>query len=143
MHSPTTLNKKIRPDLLPTGVDGSTITMECHFSESARKRSLTPSMKAKRCAFAKPQLNCTTFKIEGRYRGWIAVLLNFSFSDILLFEYPSSCNVIIFYLSTPDFLSIFSAVKLATIFTILISKTTRLCAIKKYLFHCYILLAFN
>jgi len=55
---------------------------------------------------------------------WIAVLLNFSFSDICLSEYPFSCNIILFDLSTPDkttFLSIFSAAKLGIILNILAS----------------------
>ena len=68
VHSPTTSSKKIRPHLLLTGADGSTSTIKRHFSDSfglrvykpARKRKLTPSMKAKRCAFAKPHLDWTT-----------------------------------------------------------------------------------
>jgi len=39
-------------------------------------------------------------KSGGRHYWWIEVLLNFSFSDICLSEYPSSCNAI--NLSTPD-----------------------------------------
>jgi len=95
VHSPTTSSKKIQPDLLLTGADGSTTTIKCHLRDSfglkvykpAGTHRLTPSMKAEMCLCkASPRFDHLKVEediIDGLQSYWTSVFQIFAILNTL------------------------------------------------------------